>query len=713
MSGTEPKTLVGAALTAKSNNTTTSKRPPHPYLSGNFAPINLTLPLTPCQYTGTIPPELAGGQYVRNGGNPLANPELERSAHWFDGDGMLSGVFFSLSKDGKVVPEFTNQYVLTDLFLSAATSPQLKAPIMPSIATLVNPASTLFQVMGSIFRTVMLVILSHLPGSQQAIKKISVGNTNVIYHDGRALATCESGPPMRVQLPGLETVGWYNGITAEGEAEHGSGKAEDKLGKGGPLAWTREWTTAHPKIDPRTGELIMFHSIFSKPFVQYSVIPQTLTPSKTHSPTFTSSSSSEAKSSPSERTPLILPPANYQFPNPKRLINTNIPGISSPKMMHDFGVSSKHTIILDLPLSLDPMNIMKGKPSVHYDPTAPSRFGIMPRYEPERVRWFETKACCIFHTGNTWTTTSTSSSTGEDETLVHLLACRLTSAGIVFVTGDIVPPATQKTIDQDEEEEQCRLYYFQFNLTTGEIEYEFALSAIAFEFPSLPHTMEMSQARYLYGTSAAQERFDVKLAAKIDCLVKVDVLRLIEEGKAKYGSEGGVVPITGCVDQRFILQILEEGRDDDAIKVFRFPPRHFAQECQFVPRAKGAGVEEAGEDEGYLLTYVFDESQLAEDGEPDDYGTAEKRAKSALWVIDAKSMEKVVCKIKLPCRVPYGLHGNWFSKEDVDGQRAFDVEQLRRTLFISSVEEKADSGSKHIFGRGWMRMRDRILDKLA
>ena len=68
-----------------------------------------------------------------------------------------------------------------------------------------------------ILRTVLLVILSHLPGSKQKIKKISVANTNVVFHDGRALATCESGPPMRIQLPGLETVGWYDGAKAEGE----------------------------------------------------------------------------------------------------------------------------------------------------------------------------------------------------------------------------------------------------------------------------------------------------------------------------------------------------------------------------------------------------------------------------------------------------------------------------------------------------------------
>lgn len=703
MSATEPKTLVEAAAIITASPS--SKKPPHPYLSGNFAPINLTLPLTPCQYSGTIPSELAGGQYVRNGGNPLANAELERSAHWFDGDGMLSGVFFPLDKDGKIRPEFTNQYVLTDLFLSAATTPNLKTPIMPSIATLVNPASTFFQVMGSIFRTVMLVILSHLRGSEQAIKKISVGNTNVIYHDGRALATCESGPPMRVQLPGLETVGWYNGITAEGEAEHGNGKARDKLGKGGPLAWTREWTTAHPKVDPKTGELIMFHSIFSKPFVQYSVIPQSFAPSTAHSPTLNPSSPSSSKCE-NERTPLIHPPSHYQDPHCKRLINANIPGIKSPKMMHDFGVSSTHTIILDLPLSLDPMNIMKGKPSVHYDPTTPSRFGIMPRYRPEEVRWFETKACCIFHTANCWTTTE------GGETLVHLLACRLTSAGIVFVTGDIVPPARRKIIDQDEEEEQCRLYYFQFNLSTGKIDYEFALSAMAFEFPSLPHKREMREARWMYGTSAVQERFDVKLAAKIDCLVKVDVLRLIEQGKSRYQKHGGVVPITGCVDNRSVLQILEDVEEDGAIQVFRFPPRHFAQECQFVPRSSSSSSSHS-EDDGYLLTYVFDESQLSSSGEPDDYGTAENRAKSELWVIDAKSMKEVVCKIKLPCRVPYGLHGNWFPKENVDGQRAFDVEQLRRIPSTSSAEEKAERERRNIVGRGWMKTRNWVLDKLA
>lgn len=71
-------------------------------------------------------------------------------------------------------------------------------------------------------------------------------------------------------------------------------------------------------------------------------------------------------------------------------------------MMHDFGVSLKHTIILDMPLSLDPLNLLRGVPVVSYNPKTPSRFGVFERSFPGDVRWFETPPCIIFHVGNTW-----------------------------------------------------------------------------------------------------------------------------------------------------------------------------------------------------------------------------------------------------------------------------------------------------------------------
>lgn len=214
------------------------------YLSGNFAPVHQVQPLTPCSFAGIIPDDLAGGEYVRNGGNPVNNETLGRDAHWFDGDGMLSGVMFRRATSNRIVPEFVNQYILTDVLLSTLTSPALVTPILPSITTLVNPLSPLLTIIWRILRTVMLVILSHLPGSRAVIRKISVANTAIVYHDGRALATCESGIPMRVALPGLETVGWFDGRSCEGEEVYESAPG---FGGSGLLSFMKEWTTAHVK----------------------------------------------------------------------------------------------------------------------------------------------------------------------------------------------------------------------------------------------------------------------------------------------------------------------------------------------------------------------------------------------------------------------------------------------------------------------------------
>lgn len=157
---------------------------------------------------------------------------------------MLSGVSFRRTggKNTEIQPEFVNQYILTDVYLSSKTSKHLRTPILPSIATLVNPLSSLLRITLCIFRTLFLIILSHFPGSLREIKKISVANTAVLYHDGRALATCESGPPMRIALPSLETIGWFNGKKAEGEF---SGESGPGFGGGGLLDFMREWTTAH------------------------------------------------------------------------------------------------------------------------------------------------------------------------------------------------------------------------------------------------------------------------------------------------------------------------------------------------------------------------------------------------------------------------------------------------------------------------------------
>lgn len=668
---------------------TPSSSSKHPYLTGNFAPVEKCFPLTPCSYEGTIPIELAGGQYVRNGGNPVIinnnnsndNGSNRESSHWFDGDGMLSGVLFRRvaaapgnEKETIIQPEFVNQYLLTDVYQFAkANRHWMRRPFVPSISALLDPGTSAVKVLLKVLRTVVLAILPWLPGlgSRTKVKRISVANTSVLYHDGRALATCESGPPLRFALPSLETIGWFNGRMTEnklsGDSEKSNGE-EGAAGFGGKgmLSFMKEWTTAHPRVDPETGELIAFHSCSVKPYVSYSIIQP-----------------SGASTSP-------------------QLMSVPVPGVAGPKMMHDFGVSRHHTVIMDMPLSLDPLDLLKGKPVLSYDGAGKARFGIFPRYHPERVHWFETNPCCIFHAANCWDTISQdeTSRAGEGEsptTTVNLLVCRMTSASLIFNAGNLPTPVSKAPIPPEyHEEEQCRLYYYALSLTPRNcgIVHQFALSAIPFEFPTISPDHTMTEARYIYSctttSSSASYTNSLGKSVKIDALAKIDVTTLIARGTAP-DNPLPPEPIKGCVDTRSVPEILassvcsssSSSEDDDPIKIFTFPPNHYAQEARFVPRSNAVA-----EDDGWLLTYVFDESQLDEGS-----GECIEGAKSELWIIDAREMKHVVARIQLPQRVPYGFHGAWFNEEEILGQRG--VERIRKV-----EDEGSKDALRQWIGRG-------------
>ena len=284
--------------------------------------------------------------------------------------------------------------------------------------------------------------------------------------------------------------------------------------------------------------------------------------------------------------------------------------------------------------------------------------------------------------------------------ILNMLACRLTSASLVFSAGDLAAPTPIHDIPADQqEEEQCRLYYYQFRLpqsfgnsnpisgNDNLIAHQWALSAIPFEFPSLRDSVSMSAAKYIYGCSVFDTSFGAALgrAVKINSLVKMDVETLIEKG-----IRNPPLQITGCVDTRHMSEVLGSQDPQDPIKVFKMPDGWYAQESRFVPRTNGVS-----EDDGWILSYVFDESQLMEDDEcrPD--------AKSELWIVDAKNMTDIVARVHLPQRVPYGLHGNWFSEEDIQGQRP--VEMFRSF----STKEAKQTVTSPAMG-AWMVIRNRI-----
>ncbi|SJX61040.1 related to carotenoid cleavage dioxygenase 1 [Sporisorium reilianum f. sp. reilianum] len=641
-----------------SRRRTSKKEYVHPYLSGNFAPVTTECPLTDCLYEGTIPAEFAGSQYVRNGGNPLANSDLDRDAHWFDADGMLAGVLFRRTPEGTIQPCFLNRFILTDLLLS--TPDHSRLPYLPSIATLVNPHTSFFWLLCEIVRTFVLTILTWLPGlgltSDQKLRRISVANTSVFWHDGKAMAGCESGPPMRIMLPGLETVGWYTG---EDEEEGEDEKLKSKGFGGGPpiISMLREFTTAHPKIDPRTQELLLYHMCFEAPYLRISVIPPAKS-KRSHLPAHATTIKGKA-----------------------------VRGLKQPKMMHDFGATPTQTVILDVPLSLDMLNLVRGKPILHYDPSQPSRFGMLPRYAPEQVRWFESAdACCVYHTANSWDDDGKFASLpardareASDATTrgVNMLGCRLNSATLVYSAGNLLPPS--HVLPPPNCPEKCQLYYWRFDLErvdANEISHEFALSDVPFEFPAINEEYAMQQARYVYGTSMRDGTFDAGLgkAAKIDTLVKVDAETLIRKGKAMWSQ--GRLRAGESVDTRTVEEVLAAQRDssasaEDTIKIFEMPRGWYAQETTFVPRRSGAGAQQ--EDDGWLVCYVFDEAT----GLHPSTGEVLPGAASELWIIDAKHMKDIVCRVKLPQRVPYGLHGTLFTEEQIAAQRPIAASQVR------------------------------------
>lgn len=637
------------------------------YLSGNFAPVTETHPLTACSHVGSIPPSLGNGQYVRNGVNPLLNDDLGREAHWFDGDGMLTGVLFRKLSNGQIQPEFVNQYIETDIWKASnaylkgenKSIWKLRRPIPPSIATLISPASRVIDVIYEVFRTMFIVILSQMPWSKNKIKHISVANTAVYYHDGRVLATCESGPPMQVELPELSTVGWFLGIEEGQDVTTG-------FGGSGPLSVLRAYTTGHPKVDEESGEMMLFHNTFVPPYVQYSVL------------------SSKSQTNKKLR--------NGMLPEPDRL-NVTIPGITSPKLMHDFGCSATHTVIMDLPLSLNPLSLLRGEPIVSFDLSQPARFGVFPRHHPEMVQWFEDDGCVIFHTACTWDEYDESG----DVVAVCMLVCRMINADAVFTAGniDITSPQFNKTqskkrrsaknntkpgLESNHSDEtligtiipeavidKCQLHFYRFPLFTTakatdrfQPSHSFPLSRLSLEFPTTAPGKSISAAQYVYTCSSSEGEFCGTLgkASNINIIAKLNVAELVRIGRTRNIPKSKI-----SVDTRVISEVLDDnhGLDSGAISLFKLPTGVYGGEPRFVPSSPDSTVE----DDGHLLFFAFDEAQLQPNGE------APKWAFSELWILDARGMKDVVAKVQLKSRISYGLHGDFFDERQI-------LEQKRR-----------------------------------
>jgi len=172
----------------------------NPYLNGLYAPVQKEKTFNTLKVIGEIPRDL-NGAYFRNGPNPKHTPSDMH--HWFDGDGMIHGIWF---EDGIV--RYANRYIQT-----ADYKAELKGEL--GVRGIFKPATS-------------------IEGRTTVYK--DTANTDLIFHNGRLLALWYiSGRPVAVDMQSLETIG------------------VDDFG-----GMYKANISAHSKVDPKTGELVFF-----------------------------------------------------------------------------------------------------------------------------------------------------------------------------------------------------------------------------------------------------------------------------------------------------------------------------------------------------------------------------------------------------------------------------------------------------------------------
>ncbi len=166
----------------------------------------------------------------------------------------------------------------------------------------------------------------------------SFSNVAPIYHGGHLLTMGEVGLPYETDPSDLSTVGVFD--------------------YGGALAGSM---TAHPKIDPLTGDMLFFGYDFRPPFLMF----------------YRANAAGELV----EAKPISLP---------------------ASVMMHDFAITRRHVIFYDLPVVFNfNMAVAGSNFPFSWDFDHLPRMGVMPRDGGDAdIQWFEVGANFVFHTMN-------------------------------------------------------------------------------------------------------------------------------------------------------------------------------------------------------------------------------------------------------------------------------------------------------------------------
>lgn len=291
--------------------------------------------------------------------------------------------------------------------------------------------------------------------------------------------------------------------------------------------------TAHPKLCPRTGELHFFGYGPFPPYLTY-----------------------------------------HRLDAAGALVQSEVIDIPGPTMMHDFAITERHVIFMDLPITFSLERAMSGKSFFYeWNDEYGARVGVMPRGGGNAdVRWFEIEPCYVFHPLNAF-------DDGERIVVDVVRYPELWRGGPDSFTAAF-------------------LHRWTIDTQAGKVA-EQALDDRPIEFPRIDERRMGRPHRYGYAVSNV-----ANVGERAMHLVKYD---LATGGTEVHDFGAGRAPAEGV----------------------------------FVPAS-----ERAGEAEGFVLAYVYDEGRNTSD----------------LVILDAASFaDAPVATIHLPQRVPFGFHGNWIA----------------------------------------------------
>jgi len=281
-------------------STTAARKPA--FLRGNFAPVVAESDFTTLEITGELPEALSGTLY-RIGPNPKFEPIGKY--HWFTGDGMVHA--FHL---GRGTAAYTNRWVET---------PKLKVENAHGRALFSG--------------------FSVAPGCEELARGVplNVANTHIVWHGDKLLALDEFSRPTALEPMTLATQG-YHGF---------------KRGFDGAM-------TAHPKIDPRTGELLFFAYHLDSADIAFHVV---------------------------DKSGALVRSERFTAPY--------------ASMIHDFMVTEDYVLFPLGPAIIDPVLMARGETYAVWEAGQGAYLGVMKRSGSAKdIKWLPIETCYVYHTMN-------------------------------------------------------------------------------------------------------------------------------------------------------------------------------------------------------------------------------------------------------------------------------------------------------------------------